>query len=269
MKKLLFLSIFIYMQLLVVGQNKLLADVVINDSLVIAGISERGQSTYEFIVTNPTIVKQLAESLEYGKELNERDTTAGIMLSVIRNKLILKQWLYLPKSSQVLIEGASDGMFIALNSYFLKNTLIKDLADKYPVHFEKHNLKILSYDEYKKVNEYLTSEKSVVIINLPTKSEADFQNPTGTFHLTFPNNSKFSSPSVISKYLEVQIKKPMPTSKFSAMYEVNEFNNNNIGKFYQMTIWGDKKMFDNFEEKNVTKSDWVANAVTATYYQKK
>jgi hypothetical protein len=109
----------------------------------------------------------------------------------------------------------------------------------------------------------------VAIINLPTKSKKDFQNLTGRFHLTFPNNSKFSSPAVISKYLEARIKKVMPTSKFSTIYEVNDFNMSNLGKSYQMTIWGDKNLFDNYKDKNATKSEWVANAITATYYEKK
>lgn len=259
MKKLIILPL-VCLQLLVFGQNNaVLEGVALTDSLSLLALSGDESSNLNFLVIDPSAVQYLAKDILLGEKCQGVIDFKPLRLCLIKNKRIQDEWtIYLGSSC------------VRKNRTYYRFDIeqLKKIASVYPLHYSKRSIEIRNAAESVELKRTFLKDSTIFNFEMPELSEVDFLSQDGSFFLDFPNNEIFTSPAAISDYLQPIMEKIRPKNKFMIGYELSDYNIQNNGIAYRMSINCDKKLYDNFTDDKSVKSAWKPLIFRATYYKK-
>ena len=238
------------------GQQKLLHDSlkIDNSNILIATSSEH--KDFEFCITKPKEIAKVLGQLTYGKSKKAPYEKNPVVVKLVSNGLIVQTWIVKPKASVIEINDVE---------YTFDPSKLLKLAKKYPF---RYNLEEKDFDDEAQLSSYYTTllkDKSFLYIAPP-----DFDNQwQGKFLLTFNKSELINSPLAIANYLRPKFELIEKKKKFSITYDPFDVGKDDDNKRFTMTIYGTKKLYQEFTDNLGVKGVWQPFPYTAYILKRK
>lgn len=240
------------------SQTSLLHDSikVDNSTILIATSSDPNNKVFEFCISKPRDIKKELASLTYGEVQEAPFEKNPIVIKLVSKGLITQTWIVKSKAAVIEIEN---------KKYKFNAAELKRLATIYPIEYSVEKKDFEDKAQLTSTYENLLKDKSFLYIVPP-----DFDNQwQGKFVLTFTKNDTLNAPLALSTYLQPMFEKIENKDKFSIMYQPFDVGKNDGSTKFSMTVYGTKKLYQQFSDSMAIKKEWQPQPYTAYIIHRK
>jgi len=206
---------------------------------------------YDLIIDKKNTFDSIASLFTYGQEVTNyfnRNEPSIILLSGTKT---IDRWSINPEVSSIRVKG---------KSYKFDTDIVLELASKYPLKYSYERIEFNSQEEFDNFQSDIIKDSTLLFMYKPNF------NYDGSFDLRFTKSRKFKHPKGITEYLEPIVLKITGEKNFRISYIANSYNMSHPDQ-YTMTIKCKRSLFDQFEDKNAEKLDWVDEIYSATAFK--
>ena len=258
MIKKLLLVFTLFASMISFAQQVIIDKLNLDDNSILVGLAsdyntDKSFDKYNFIIDNPSKLKDIKLNFEHGYELDNKVTDENhFMIYVIKDRKIIDQWLVNPKLYNVFYNGIA---------YSFDADKLEEIAAKYPlkVAYERQSFK--NEKEYKKVKKELDKDDSILIMYEPSFV---FE---GDFEVSLPKDETITSVEKAEEYIN-NLVKALTKKEYSVSYALNEKNLMDRSQF-TIVVSGPKAVYDKIKLEKGEKGEWIPEVYEAFIAKKK
>lgn len=254
----LLLMLTLFYTVCTMAQQTIIDKLNFGDNTILVGMASdyntnKAYDKLNFIIDNPSDLKDLKLNFEHGYELSTKLTDENhFMIYAIKDKKIIDQWLVNPKIYNVYYNGIA---------YSFDADKLEEIAAAYPLNVSIERMQFKNEKEYKKLKKAIDKDPSIILFYEPSFV---FE---GTYEISLPKDKTIKTAEEAEAYFN-QLIKPLTNKQYSVSYALNERNLMDRSQF-TLIVSGPKVIFDKLPTNKGTKGEWTPEVYEAISVKRK
>lgn len=255
MRHFILISLLFISSIATAQKNSIFNDYKFDSSYILLSLSPTTESgllypQFCFIIKDLAELEKLKSKWILTKKGESIFDTSPISLYLIKDKSLEKLWTISPKYESIMDCG---------NYYSFSMQSLKELANKFPLHYIQHIDTVSNKAEYLLFSKKCKLDTKCIFLLEPS---FDYE---GQFTIQVKKDQKINSPKVAIETLKTKYNKLVSKDSYNISYALSEKNLNDQSQM-TFTVESTKVLYDNIINDQFIKSNWLPSVIEVESY---